>query len=59
MFCTKCGVCLPDRAKFCIQCGAQVCLPYRQPIYPTPQVQEHEPADNSSITEPDESLEIF
>ena len=49
MFCTRCGLCLPDTAHFCTRCGAPVAPVYRQPLpvypqhpgyYPMPAVQQ-------------------
>ena len=31
MFCTRCGLCLPDTAHFCTRCGAPVAPVYQQP----------------------------
>lgn len=51
MFCTKCGLCLPDTARFCTRCGTSVAprpaapvyqqpTPVNQPVYhPAPQYQ--------------------
>ena len=41
MFCTRCGLCLPDTAHFCTRCGAPVAPVYPQHpgYYPMPAVQ--------------------
>ncbi|MBQ7415794.1 MAG: hypothetical protein IJW14_01995 [Oscillospiraceae bacterium] len=32
MFCTKCGLCLPEQANFCTRCGTAVYIPPQPPV---------------------------
>lgn len=32
MFCTKCGLCLPEQANFCTRCGAAVYILPQSPV---------------------------
>ena len=46
MFCTKCGQCLPDTARFCTRCGNAFATPpaprpmYQRPVYQQPVYQQ-------------------
>ena len=52
MFCTSCGLCLPDTARYCTRCGARVLPSPAAPVCP-----QEIPAV-PAVTEPNEELSI-